>query len=399
LVEVAILDDQLDRSAFRSNLAMQINRLNNQRLTSRVLQLVLKKKLSEHSQLGRLFVVELLLGTTNLSKDDGLDEQSLLLNWSKSSDLSLRLASVDAWLKSQSDEALNDFLLCEHLPFREVQSYNLLLLEIGRRPGMRHESFSRVLLQKLLDPVTHWSTRLLAFELLRTYWPEVLAAENGEELHQNSNQFLQHCFEHAASTSGGWSGKPEQSSTRAPQPKFFARPLPAKHLVFLLDESASMQLPMLRGDQSTTPWKLMRQQLQKYLSELQDDPEFAGIEDLTVILFADSQRLFKLIKGGKWNVNEQHSLNQALNTPRGVSTNLYDALRVAFSDSNIDSIVLFSDAPLFEGGHYTQDYFVREVERWNLGRGTRIDSLAPRVNGPTLGKRLAASSHGEDIEF
>jgi hypothetical protein len=143
----------------------------------------------------------------------------------------------------------------------------------------------------------------------------------------------------------------------------------------------------------------MRQQLQKYLSELQDDPEFAGIEDLTVILFADSQRLFKLIKGGKWNVNEQHSLNQALNTPRGVSTNLYDALRVAFSDSNIDSIVLFSDAPLFEGGHYTQDYFVREVERWNLGRGTRIDSLAPRVNGPTLGKRLAASSHGEDIEF
>ncbi|MEO0652452.1 MAG: VWA domain-containing protein, partial [Planctomycetota bacterium] len=74
-------------------------------------------------------------------------------------------------------------------------------------------------------------------------------------------------------------------------------------------------------------------------------------------------------------------------------TNLYAALRVAFEDQGLDSLVLLSDGEPSMGKLRDPEAILGAIERWNGGRGVRIDCIAIGIQLEML-ERLAESCFG-----
>jgi len=78
----------------------------------------------------------------------------------------------------------------------------------------------------------------------------------------------------------------------------------------------------------------------------------------------------------------------------GGSTNIFDALELAFHDPEVDTIYLLSDGQPSSGAIVNMDALADEVRRWNHSRQIVIHCISIGEESP-LFKRLAAESGGQ----
>ena len=76
------------------------------------------------------------------------------------------------------------------------------------------------------------------------------------------------------------------------------------------------------------------------------------------------------------------------------ATNVHAALERAFADAEVDTIFLLTDGQPSAGFLVAPEAILREVRRWNVGRGVRIHTVAIGGRSDFL-ERLAADSGGE----
>ncbi|MCB9878519.1 MAG: VWA domain-containing protein [Planctomycetes bacterium] len=163
-------------------------------------------------------------------------------------------------------------------------------------------------------------------------------------------------------------------------------PVTSDRVAFVVDVSGSMTTPFGTGD--ATRLDEARRQLGRVFDALPAKCK------LNVIAFAfDGKPLFPTLTSlDKGKRKQADAFVQQLSA-RG-PTNVHDALRVAFADPDVDTIFLLTDGRPSTGAIVAPGRLADEVQRWNLGRGVRIHTIAIGEKSDFL-ERLANDSGGE----
>lgn len=174
----------------------------------------------------------------------------------------------------------------------------------------------------------------------------------------------------------------------------------SRRVCFVIDVSGSMKeltsWGRLDKDDGGVPrstrMDVVRAELAGALDSLSDGAEF------NVLLFSDDVDRWSngLEPAGESSLRKAKAF-VAREAPSG-GTNLHAALREAFSDQRVDSIVLFSDGEPSMGEVRDPDELLETLERWNTGRGMRIDCVAIGVRLQLL-ERMAERFGGRCVSL
>lgn len=149
----------------------------------------------------------------------------------------------------------------------------------------------------------------------------------------------------------------------------------SRRVIFILDISASMQIPTGAAKDAKHPggltrFEVMRQEAKRVIEELDPDAKF------NVIAFSDAALSWKpkLVVASESNKTAAHRFVDQLK-PVG-QTNSFGALEAAFADREVDSIYFLSDG--FPTGGRITDYtkICAEVQKWNVTRNVRVHTIA-----------------------
>lgn len=163
-------------------------------------------------------------------------------------------------------------------------------------------------------------------------------------------------------------------------------PVHSDRVAFVVDTSGSMLKPF--GTGNATRLGEAKRQLRKVFEAL---PAKAK---MNVITFAgDARGLFpKLQALSKRKRAAADEFVEALGS-KG-PTNVYDAVRLAFDDPDVDTIFLLTDGQPSAGAIVDRDRLAAEIGRWNASRSIRIHTIAIGQKSDLLA-RLAKDSGGE----
>lgn len=179
-------------------------------------------------------------------------------------------------------------------------------------------------------------------------------------------------------------------------PEFFGVRIESTRVLFVLDVSGSMNWE-LGGEESTRfePLRIdiARRELIRTLGELPPEALF------NLIIFSGGVASWQ--EGGVFGAREssrEDALEFIERIGAGGGTNVHAALRVAFDDPEVDTIVLLSDGEPSVGKILDPQLLREEVASWNRERGIVIHTVA--VGGElSLLEWLAEDSGGSHVRF
>lgn len=163
-------------------------------------------------------------------------------------------------------------------------------------------------------------------------------------------------------------------------------PLVSQRVAFLIDFSGSM-LEKIGTDKKRTRLQEAKDQFAQVIGAITED------HHVNLLVFAGEVRAAwdKLRRATTANRQE---LIDATNQPGpGGGTNIFDALEVAFADTQVDTIYLLTDGEPTVGRLVATEDIVAEVRRWNRERQIVIHAISVGTNSELL-RRLAADSGG-----
>jgi len=180
---------------------------------------------------------------------------------------------------------------------------------------------------------------------------------------------------------------PKRPGERRTVAQFFGVPIESKHVIFVIDQSASMSTPEGGGSR----WDLAVRELEQAAAAL---PPGARIN--VVFFESDVGRWRPRLTAVSKRTLAQLSRDLAARAPTG-GTHLYDGLELAFADPDVEEICLLSDGQPSGGRFTTEGDILREVRRLNLLRRAVVNCVS-LGGGSSLLRRLAKENDGTCVE-
>jgi HEAT repeat protein len=181
-------------------------------------------------------------------------------------------------------------------------------------------------------------------------------------------------------------------------PTFFGIHVVSHHVTIVFDVSGSMNEKLHgvyepTGKTGYTRMDVLRKELEKCVRALDPEAHF------NLVSFSKTVEIWK--SGGLVPATEKNREDAlawvAQVAPLG-STNLYDALKTAFADPEVDTIIVISDGEPTDGAQTDQLIIREHVKRWNEQRRIVIDTIAAGGQFQIL-QWLAADSGGAHVHF
>jgi hypothetical protein len=180
--------------------------------------------------------------------------------------------------------------------------------------------------------------------------------------------------------------EPKPRDRAATTASYWDLPVVSDRVVFVVDVSGSMNQPFGTGD--ATRLDEAKRQLIRVLGAL---PAKAKAN---VIAFGNGA---EGLAAGLQTIDDRRRKSAATWTEAlqaHGATNVHAALELAFAEQEADTIFLLTDGRPSIGAIVAPDALAREVQRWNVGRGLRIHTVALGGRSDFL-ERLAVESGGE----
>ncbi len=186
--------------------------------------------------------------------------------------------------------------------------------------------------------------------------------------------------------------------SRREVPTFFGIHIVSHRITFVFDVSGSMNEKLhgvyeATGKTGYTRMDVLRKELEKCVRALDTEARF------NLVSFARTVGIWK--SAGLAPASEKNREDAlawvAQVAPLG-STNLYDALKTAFADPEVDTIIVISDGEPTDGAQTDQLIIREHVKRWNEQRRIVIDTIAVGGQFQIL-QWLAADSGGTNVHF
>ena len=186
--------------------------------------------------------------------------------------------------------------------------------------------------------------------------------------------------------------------SRREVPTFFGIHIVSHRVTFVFDVSGSMNEKLHgvyepTGKTGYTRMDILRKELEKCVRGLDPEAHF------NLVSFSKTIGIWK--SGGLAPATEKNREDAlafvAQVAPLG-ATNLYDALKTAFADPDVDTIIVISDGEPTDGGQTDQLIIREHVKRWNEQRRIVIDTIAVGGQFQIL-QWLAADSGGAHVHF
>lgn len=342
----------------------------------------------------------------------------------KSKDKDVRRAAIDAVARIRVGDKtwIEELIALSKSDDPEVR--NLALTQLGQTTDRTH---LERLVQALED--ANWSTRLAALEALEKMRTKeavtAIVGRMGKEEGRLLSEFAQALWrltgqpfqEDAKSWAAWWgnskdkfqllsdvdlekvrSGEEEyrlRQTTRV-KSEFFGIKIVSRRVIFIIDVSGSMEEKLTNDYKGKAGWTRMevaRAELKKALENL--DP--GAFFNITVF----SSGVERWTDGALVPCNDEkraEALAYVDKLTAGGGTNLYDSLKDAFTDPEVDTIFVMSDGEP-SMGEVVEPLVIREhVASWNEHRGIVINTIA--VGGQfSILEWLAEDSGGTHVKY
>ncbi len=342
----------------------------------------------------------------------------------KSGDRDVRRAAIDAVARVRVGDPTWVEQLIAFTQSADPELRNLALTQLGQTSDRSH---LERLVEALEDP--HWSTRLAAMEALekmRTH-EGVTAIVNRmpKEEGRMQSEFAQALWrltgqpfqEDAKSWATWWANSKDKfqllsdadlatvrtgeeeyrlRQTTRVKSEFFGIKIISRRVIFILDVSGSMEEPLAddyKGRGGWTRMQVARDEMKRCLEKLDTGAFF------NLLVFSSGVERWtdgNLVPCDDANRSKALAYVDKLLAFGG--TNLYDSLKEAFSDPEVDTIFLMSDGEP-SMGEVVEPVVIREdVAAWNENRRIVINTIAVggRLN---ILEWLAEDSGGTSVKF
>ena len=185
-------------------------------------------------------------------------------------------------------------------------------------------------------------------------------------------------------------------SQRTTAKTFFGVQLETKRMVFIIDVSGSMDEllhPRPGVETAESRMAVARRELSKFLGSLDDGTLF------NVIVFSTEAARWKPEGAASSTPSTRAEAQAFVQELRAFgATNLFGALKLAFDDLDIDTIIVLSDGEPSAGEEVDPYMIRRRVAEWNEGRGSVVHAIS--VGGSlAILSDLAADTGGTYVEF
>lgn len=178
--------------------------------------------------------------------------------------------------------------------------------------------------------------------------------------------------------------------------KFFGITIASHRVIFIIDTSGSMVLPVhgrMIGKRQATRIEVAKQELTQAIEDLAPNSLFN--------IFSFSLGVQRWLKEGIATSSEK-TRKQALTwlerLGAGGPTNLYDAIKFAFEDPDVDTIFVLSDGEPNSGEEIDPHRIREDVKFWNQHRRIKIHTIAIGGNLDVL-EWLAKDSGGDHVQI
>lgn len=272
-----------------------------------------------------------------------------------------------------------------------------------------------------------WSTRLVALEALASmrtvesvgWMIQQMQSEEGRMLHEFADVLFELTGQPFRTSKGSWRGwwegegkdaplidagelrkrRKEEEDRRLKQVtsvEFFGIRIISERVAFVIDVSGSMT-EMLRAryvdEKGETRMTVAQRELQRCIDGLATKALF------NVIAFNSGvDRWLEDGIAGSTPENRGQAKEWVARLGAGGGTNIYDSLREAFNDPEVDTIYLLSDGEPSAGTHTDPGIIRDHVRRWNENRGVVIHCIAVGGSLSVL-EWLAEDSGGKYIKY
>lgn len=178
--------------------------------------------------------------------------------------------------------------------------------------------------------------------------------------------------------------------------KFFGIRIDSHRVIFILDTSGSMLESLYGknyGKRGASRIDIAKQELSQSIKNLDEGALF------NIIVFSNG--VDRWLKNGISESTEptrQAALTWVERLGAAGATNLYDALKLAFDDKDVDTIMLLSDGEPTSGEVVDPHRIREQVALWNKHRGVKIHTVAIGGNLEVL-EWLAADSGGSHVRM
>jgi len=329
-------------------------------------------------------------------------------------------AFVAALSKLYGADAEWDARLVEYAKGDDVYLRNAALQhfgESGKHTELLHEALGHA----------QWSTRLTALNALASmrttesvgWMIAQMQSEEGRMLHEFADVLFELTGQPFRTSKGSWRGwwegegktaelispselrkrRKEEEDRRLKQVtsvEFFGIRIISERVAFVIDVSGSMT-EMLRaryvGEKGETRMTVAQRELQRCIDGLATKALF------NVIAFNSGvDRWLEDGIAGSTPENRNEAKEWVARLGAGGGTNIYDSLREAFNDPEVDTIYLLSDGEPSAGTHTDPGIIREHVRKWNENRNVVIHCIA--VGGSlSILEWLAEDSGGTYIKF
>ena len=264
-----------------------------------------------------------------------------------------------------------------------------------------------------------WQVRLAAIEALRKLRCQAAVAPLVEQMQREDHVRLRQALGQtlfmltgqnphlSAEAWNGWwqtSAASFRMSDTVPKPRaaggtvsksgFYGLSLDSDHVVFVIDQSGSMDASAPPDEYMVNVSNRLEQALANAMRSIEILDDRAMVN---VVLFSSGVQHWR---DGLQSLNKKNrkSLMNFLDVqgPEG-GTNLFDGLKFALQQVGVDRVLLLSDGEPTAGRFTATEDILREVQRINQANNVIIDCVALGMQSPLL-KRLAEENGGRYIE-
>lgn len=340
----------------------------------------------------------------------------------RSDEAELVTAAVDALSDLLGDDPQWRAQLARMATSEVTEQRNAAVARLGAEGG---EEARRVLLEALEHP--DWSTRLVALRGLEALGdPSVVGAivarmqfEEGRMLREFADTLFRLSGQPFRTNKSSWKAwwehegdgfqiiSPEELARRQKEAEelrlkqvtnveFFGIRIESHRVIFIIDVSGSMVEPTRAryvGETGAPRIEIAKRELSKCIDGL--DPKAL----FNIITFSGGVEpwLDEGVAGSSGKTREEAKEWVRRLGAMG-ATNLYDALRVAFEDPDVDTLFVLSDGEPTAGAQTDPGIIREHVARWNEHRGIVIHSIAVGGRFRIL-EWLAEDSGGTHVRF
>lgn len=181
----------------------------------------------------------------------------------------------------------------------------------------------------------------------------------------------------------------------ATQVRFHGVPIDSLQVAFIQDISGGMKNPTKgRGSKSPSKLSVSKQELNQVFAKL-DDAASVNVIYFASYFFACGPKPFPIKKARKKLI--AFNAKQAIPTKRGHGrSNLYDSVRYALEQPNIDTIFILTEGGPSAGKIIDKGRFMKDIERLNVFYRVRIQTLllGTSSEGASFLRALAETTEG-----